>query len=116
MRKRTIQRRLCLSLISDKQIDSIFRKMYGITDEATLSGEGRRFWVKAVRKALRDQEKEDKKVGIHRFVKMPKETLHESYENLGEVWKDFTDEVFKEISRKVGWLKMRFGGKNNNEI
>lgn len=104
MRKRTIKRRLRLSQLNDKHIDSIFRKMYGVLDEDTLHGEGNYFWYKAVRKAIRDQEKEDKKAGIMRFVKT-KETLAESLENLGEAWKRLVDAIRLELR----WLKIRFG-------
>ena len=34
--------------------------MYGVRDKQTLRGEGQWLWVKAVRKAFRNQEREDK--------------------------------------------------------
>ncbi len=111
MRKRTIKRRLRLSQISDKNIDMIFERMYGIRDRRTFRGEGRYLWVKVVKHAYRQQEKEDKKAGIVRLIKMPKETFSESLENLGLAWRHLVNSVLKEVkntfSRKKTNVKSR---------
>jgi len=104
MRKRTIKRRLRLSQLNNKHIDDIFRKMYGVRDKQTLSGEGQYLWVKAVTKAFRSQEKEYKKAGIKRFVKVPI-TFVESCEDFEEAWTHLVDVVLLELK----WLKTRFG-------
>ena len=110
MRKRTIKRRLRLSQLNNKHIDSIFRKMYGVRDKQTLRGEGQWLWVKAVRKAFRNQEREDKEAGIKSFVKAPKPTFVESCEDAGEAWDRFVDAIRLEVR----WLKIRFGKEDKN--
>lgn len=110
MRRRTIKRRLKSSQLNDKHINSIFRKMYGVRDKQTLRGEGQWLWVKAVRKAFRDQEKEDKKAGIKSFIEAPKITFVESCEEAGEAWNSFV----AAIRRELRWLKIRFGKEKKN--
>jgi len=52
MRYRTIQRRLRLSMLDHKSIPWVYKKMYGIPDEATFKGKGQKYWVETLRKAF----------------------------------------------------------------
>ncbi len=113
MRRRTIKRRLRLSQLNDKHIDNIFRRMYGVRDKQTLRGEGQWLWVKAVRKAFRDQEKEDKKAGIKSFIKAPKMTFVESWEEFGEAWQSFVETISEEL--KNTFRRKKKDVKNNKE-